>query len=215
MTETIAKTIFDWPGRHKSAQELLDAALDANGGNRGWRLWKETHVKEIVEVCKRAERMSMLDISLGGDLDLAYEIRQPVPLLPRPDGQLVIGKKVIYHLHFEEDWSFEPPAPWEILGVIQPKGIWHPNVSPTLDGRICLGTFGEKGKAAEGSLSRMSPKEILMAGFFAVQLDNLVLDERDPNGILNPIACSYFRDHDEYLPLTRAGLFEPWNDEEE
>jgi hypothetical protein len=27
---------------------------------------------------------------------------------------------------------------------------------------------------------------------------------------MNPLACDFYRSHPDYLPLTRAGLLDPW-----
>jgi len=32
--------------------------------------------------------------------------------------------------------------------------------------------------------------------------------------VLNPHACEYYRDHPEFMPLTRTGLLDPWSPQE-
>jgi hypothetical protein len=51
----------------------------------------------------------------------------------------------------------------------------------------------------------------VLLGYYLASLQDYTLDERDPHGVLNAAACEYYRCHPEYLPLTRAGLFDPWN----
>ena len=50
-----------------------------------------------------------------------------------------------------------------------------------------------------------------MLGYYLVSLQDYTLDERDPHGVLNSAACEFYRCHPQYLPLTRAGLFDPWS----
>jgi hypothetical protein len=57
----------------------------------------------------------------------------------------------------------------------------------------------------------VAPKELLLMAYYLVALQDYTLDETDPNGVFNPMACEYFRLRSEYLPLTAAGLFEDWN----
>jgi len=218
MTEKLHKDHHDSNGhqRRASVRQLFEKALDCNGGNRVWRLWKESQTEEIVKIGERAERLTIHRIDLSGDLDIVYEIKQPVPRIPRADGELVVDELAIYRLHYAEEWTVLPPAPWWPLSLIRPFDPWHPNMRRSLEGAICLGTVGkEENRTAsedriDGTLAGVSPKEILMIGFFAVQLDNVVLDERDPNGVLNQAACDYYRNFPKYLPLTKAGLFESW-----
>lgn len=187
------------PERLARFQQLLERAAAANGGGRPWREFKLASMTEIVRLAERALRLDLLDMSLQGDLELAYSIRMPVPRWPNADG-LVIGDSAIFHLHYEESWCQESPPGWGPLGLFQPFDPFHPNMRPALRGAICLG------KLPPG----IPPIEIVYLGYFAVALQDYAMDEADPQGVLNPLACEYFRNHPEHLPLTRAGLLDPW-----
>jgi hypothetical protein len=56
----------------------------------------------------------------------------------------------------------------------------------------------------------MPPKEIALLGYFLLTLQEIAMDERDPEGVLNSQASEFYRCNPQYLPLTRAGLFDPW-----
>jgi hypothetical protein len=182
-----------------SARVLLDGARRNNTGRRDWREWKVAAVEEMVLLQERAPRLQILGISLDGDLNMGYGIEMPVPRWPVA-GRLVIGDMALFHLTYQESWRWESPPGWAPLGLLRPVDPFHPNMRPALRGAICLGQLPPG----------IPPREILLLGYYALCLQDHVLDETDPNGVLNPIACDFYRNHPEYLPLTRAGLLDPW-----
>jgi hypothetical protein len=183
-------------------QARLTAALANNAGNRAWREWKAAEAAAVVALADKAPRMEVLDMDLSADLNIAYRIDMPVPRWP-VEGKLVIGDTAVFHLHYQEPWRWESPPGWAPLGLFQPLDPFHPNMQPALRGAICLG------RLPPGT----PPKEIVLLGYYALSLQDRVLDETDPHGVLNVVACEYYRQHPECLPLTRAGLFDPWEGE--
>jgi hypothetical protein len=185
-------------------QELLEKARQGNTGSRPWKGWREAAVAEVIDLAIRSPRMDLIDIQMSGDLHLAYHISMPVPRRP-VDGRLVLGNEAVFHLRYQEDWLWKSPAGWEPLGLLHPFDAFHSNMTtrPDLRGAICLGHLP----------AGILPRECILMGYFALTLQDRNLDETDPQGVLNPIACEYFRQHPEYLPLTRAGLFDPWEGE--
>ena len=59
-------------------------------------------------------------------------------------------------------------------------------------------------------LGRRYTDDDTLAIVVRVLLQDINLDETDTHGVFNVAACEYYRSHPEYLPLTRAGLYEPW-----
>jgi hypothetical protein len=188
--------------RHRA---LLESALAANFGDRDWRLWKEGEAARVVELTRRAPRFDVLAIRLDGDFDVLYAVDMPVPCAPR-DGCLVVRRGAVFHLKYLAEWRHEPPPGWAPLGVMTPGDVYHPNVRPGLGlmrSAMCLGHLP----------AGVSPQEIIFTGHDGVLLQCLVLDPEDPAGVLNPLACEFYRDphQQKYLPLSKAGLFEPWD----
>lgn len=197
-----------------SPQEILARAREKNTGKRPWQVWKSVEAEDVVNLfdqvnqqalAKAGEdsgqqpRVQLLDLNFSGDLNLVYGVRMPVPLWP-VDGKLQLGSSAVFHLQFREEWRWEAPAGWEPLGLFNPQGPFHPNMAPAMRGAICLGTLPPG----------VSLKELVLLGYYALSLQSAVLDESDPHGVLNPQACEYYRNHPEYLPLTHAGLADPW-----
>ena len=179
---------------------MLDQALQGNGGSKPWQSWKASQAEEVVEdLVNRSPRMEMVSIQLEGDLSLIYKIQMPVPLAPK--GHLLgFSGVAVFHLSYRENWRWENPPGWGPLGIFSRRPVWHPNVSLEHRGVICLGALPPSTRL----------KEIVLLGYYALTLQESVLDELDPGGVLNFEACEYYRSHPEYIPLCREGLLEPW-----
>jgi hypothetical protein len=182
-----------------SPDELLRKALAENAGNRAWQGYKAASASEIAQMAAKTDRMTLYDIDLTGDLNCLFEIKMPVPCWPQ-DGHLRQQDRARFHLRYAEDWRYEAPAGWLPLGILEPGDVFHPACRPSLRGAICLGDL----------VPGVPPREIILLGYLAVTLQAIQLDERDPHGVLNVPACEFYRNHPEYVPLTRKGLYEPW-----
>jgi len=189
------------PKRVEHNNELLEKALERNRGSRAWRGWKAEQAGDLVDsFANRTSRLQLLEISLEGDLNVIYSIDMPVPCFPVGD-RLVVERGATFHLRYDEAWRIGGPPGWLTLGLLDPRAPYHPNMRPSLRGAICLGRLP----------ANVPVGEILLTGYHALQLQNLVLDPTDPEGVLNAEACEFFRNHQEYLPLSRAGLYEVWD----
>lgn len=192
--------------RHEYHDALLEHALKGNCGDRSFRAWKESALRDILDMANNSPRMTIIGADLSADLELACEIVMPVPRRPL-DGKLQIGHFAVFQLVYVDRWRRVAPHGWEPLSLIYPRDAFHPNVSARFDvqGACCLGRLPPS----------VRPKELLLMGYFLASNQDMNLDERDPEGVLNREACIYYRAHPEYLPLTQAGLYDPWSPEEQ
>ena len=181
------------------ARKILQSALADNVGRREWREYKAEQARELVDLCVRSPRMTLLGLDLTGDFGAVYGIVMPVPCRPQGD-RLRLAQHAVFHLRYAEEWRWQPPAGYEPLGVLDPMDLFGPNMVAAPAGGVCLGRIP----------AGIPVREIALLGYFAVTLQTHQLNEIDPQGILNPAACEYFRAHPEWLPLTHAGLFDAW-----
>lgn len=192
---------------------MLEEAKAHNSGARDWRDWKTAAAAEVIKLADQAARMEILSVGLDGDLHIVYALDMPVPCQPRK-GKLAVGRRAVFDLVYQEAWRRETPPSVLPMGMLEPFDVFHPNCRPgIIPLRMPGGGFMPMPRAAL-CLGRIpagtAPKELVLMGYYALSLQDLVLDELDPAGVLNPDACQFYRDHPEHLPLTQAGLLDPW-----
>ncbi|MBM4070396.1 MAG: hypothetical protein FJ271_15785 [Planctomycetes bacterium] len=187
--------------RETRMREMLAVAQARVGGNIDWREWKKGQAARFVDLALKAPRLHLHSLDLSGDVEMVYEIAMPAPRWPTVEG-LVLANRAVFHLVYQEGWRWESPAGWMPMGILEPFDIFHPNCrpSPGLRGAICLGNLPPGTQLTE----------LVLLGYYAISNQLCGVDETSPQGILNPFACEYYRDHPEYRPLTRAGLLDPW-----
>ncbi len=198
----VPQNLISEPERLRRLDEIIDTALQTNGGPRSWKLWKQSSAEELRQLVRRAPRVQLGSLSLEGDLHAAYEIRMPIPRWPR-NGQLVVGNSATFHLVYRDEWRTTCPRGWDPIGLLCPPDVFHPNARPSLRSALCLGRLP----------AGVSPKELVLLGYLAGTLQSVQLAEDDPHGVLNIQACEFFRCHPEFRPLTWAGLCEDWQPE--
>lgn len=180
---------------------LVGDARSRVGGSFDWREWKKSEATSLLELALKAPRLTLESLDLRGDVNMVYTIAMPAPRWPTPEG-LPLANQAVFHLHYQEAWRWESPEGWMPLGILEPFDIFHPNCRPApgLRGAICLGKL----------LPATQLREIVLLGYYAVSTQLCGVDENSPQGILNPFACEYYREHPEHRPLTRAGLLDSW-----
>jgi hypothetical protein len=189
---------FPGSGKVTDPRALAVAALARNTGDRRWRGWKESQLGDIAECIRETPRLTLLDVSLDGDFNAILSISTPVPRWPRENCLRVAGS-VVVHLNYQSHWLTDPPPPWMPAGLLWPFDIFLPNARPAPRGDLCLGAV------APGT----PVLELLLLTYYAVSLQTATLDETE--GVMNPLASEFYRQHPELLPLTRTGLQEPWS----
>ena len=141
----------------------------------------------------------------NGDLASQVERLAGIPLLCQPGSEWNYSVSIDVLGRLVEVWSGMSLAEFFESRLFEPLDIFHPNSRPALKGALC---FGPRLPPA------IAPTELVLLGYYLVSLQDAALDEHDPDGVLNPMACEFFRCHPRYLPLTRAGLFDPWTPQE-
>lgn len=183
-----------WP----DLAQLSRAALAHNSGERRWRGWKQAQAEELAEFVGRTPRVQLVDLNLDGDFNAVVSLKLPVPRWPR-EGRLRVTDRALVHLNYQSQWLVDPPPPWMPVGVVWPHDLYLPNARPGPRGDVCLGAV------AAGT----PVLELLLLGAYALSLQTVMLDETE--GVMNPQASEFYREHPELLPLTRTGLQEPWS----
>ena len=116
-------------------------------------------------------------------------------LVERQDGTIHRAGPILLGVRYHESFLAQAPHPWEIVTVLQPRRVFHPNCSPA--GAACLG-------APQAGLSL---DFILTQAWFGLNF-NMRKVNTLRGEILNPKAARFVRANAERFPLTEKGLFE-------
>ncbi len=107
----------------------------------------------------------------------------------RREGPVVLG------IRYHERFLSEAPHPMELVTVLQPNDVFHPNCAGS--GAFCLGH-----PAAGISL------EWILHQLWAGLTFNMKAVNTRPGEIVNPEAAVYVRANAHQFPITKRGLFE-------
>ena len=87
-----------------------------------------------------------------------------------------------------------PQPGYAFVSILQPRPVWHSNVSPDQNQVLCLGPQLPAG---------IPLKEIILMTYGALTLQTTQLDRLDPAGVLNPAAAEWWQHNTQWIPLTR------------
>lgn len=182
----------------RSIDDVRRVLADSNSGDKPWRNFKLEELERVVELAQKSERMRLLGGSLRGDLSLLIYLATPAPRWPR-EGRLRITDHVILHVGYQRHWLTEAPPPTAPVGVIEPFDLFLPNASPQSRSALCLGSLP----------AGVPVVELIQLAYLAVSAQTMMPDETE--GVMNPVASEFYREHPQCHPLTRTGLLEPWS----
>lgn len=179
-------------------QRLCERLLAGNSGDRRWKGCKQANLEDVLTLTQQTDRVKLVGGSLHGDLSLVIALQTPVPRRPQ-EGRLRIGDLVLLHVAYQSAWLTEPPHPQAPVGVMTPLDVFLPNASPLPGAALCLGHLP----------AGVPVLELVHLAYLALSVQTVMLNEVE--GVMNPAASDWFREHDHFQPLTRTGLLEPWS----
>jgi len=111
------------------------------------------------------------------------------------NGEVTTAGPVVCGIRYHERFLSEAPHPFEVVTILEPRGIFHPNCSAT--GALCLGhpTAG------------LTLESILNQVWAGLSLNMKVVDTR-PGNIVNREAARWVVANAQLFPLCRQGLLE-------
>jgi hypothetical protein len=161
---------------------------------RIWQERKRANERIVLEYAARSPVMKHL-----GCIDLDEEWRAIVAFdtktlvddrgMIRRDGPVILG------IRYQERFLSEAPHPMELVTVLEPNNVFHPNCSSS--GGLCLGH-----PAAGIAL------DLILHQAWAGLMFNMKAVNTRPGQIVNPEAAMYVRANAHQFPITVRGLFE-------
>jgi hypothetical protein len=165
-----------------------------NASNKIWQMRKDRIRQSLIELAGRSPVLSLV-----GHADCGSETRSIVAfntktLVRRQDGTIDRAGPVVIGIRYHRRFLTEVPHPMEIVTVLEPRSIFHPNATAAT---FCLG-HPPVGITIETVVNQV----------FAGLMFNMNIVNTLPGQIVNPEAANYVRSTAKQFPLTRKGLFE-------
>lgn len=164
--------------------------------SRIWKAKKATLTRAAREFHGRSPALQLLGIDQRDDEWRSRWMMTTSTLAQRADGTVHRAGPVVLGVRYHESFLSEAPHPCEIVTIMLPPRVFHPNA--TAGGTFCLG-HPEAGLSLEFILSQ---------AWAGLTLNMRAVNTRGGD-ILNPEAAQYVRANAERLPLTEKGMFEP------
>lgn len=166
--------------------------------SRAWELRKTALRREMEELVARSPVLRLVEQADLGD-EMRWLLRFDTETLVAPPGKPVRrAGPVTAGVRYAERHLSEAPVPWELVSLLDPLWVFHPNVNPA--GALCLGH---------------PPAGVPLAQVVHMTWAALVFNMRVVNTVewegMNPAAAAYVRAHRDTFPLTDRGLFEAPN----
>lgn len=182
-------------------QKLLEDALKRNAGDPPWRKVKEAEALDLLRLSQLAPpgrlRVEMLD--LGRNLRSIITMRVPVACRPDAEGRLRVADFAVLGLTYPRDVIQQRLPGMAFVQILQPHGVWHANVG-SVGQPLCLGANLPVG---------LPIVELVLMCYGALTLQTVMLDVRDPAGVLNGDAARWWLQNPDLIPLSATPFLRP------
>ncbi len=164
--------------------------------SRVWQLRKEKIQEILKDFSQRSPVMSLLSLEDAGDEIRGVVQFETETLVKFPGREAALAGPVVAGIRYHALFQSQAPIPWEIVTLLFPMAIYHPNVSASCG--LCLGH----------PTANVPMDLILHMTWAAIVLNTRLVTTTDWN-VFNPQAAAYVRAHKDRFPLTDRGLLEP------
>lgn len=163
--------------------------------SRAWELRKEKIRETFKQFDEKSPVMHVLEIRDAGDEIGAFVQFDTKTLVKLPGGEVESVGPVLTGIRYHQSFQSKAPVPWEIVTVVFPMPVYHPNVN--VGGGLCL-----------GKPQANVPMDLILHTTWAAIVLNTRLVTTTNWRVFNPDAAAYVRSHTDQFPLTQRGLLE-------
>jgi len=160
-----------------------------------WDQRKKTNDRVARDSAQQSKVLTFFGSADGGSEWRAMFAFDTKVLVKKPDGSIAREGPIVIGVRYHEGFLSEAPHPFEIVTILNPFGVFHPNCDYT--GAMCLGH-------PEAGISM----ELILNQVWAGLMLNMKVANTRPGDIVNPLAAAYVRDRAHEFPITPKGLFE-------
>jgi hypothetical protein len=177
-------------------QAWLDAVAREAGGPSHWRIRKQAETRNLLALGQitppRRMRIDLLDLSEALRVRLLLWV--PVPLQPEDNGPLPLADRALLGITYPPEALVEALPGYAFVQILAPARVFHPNAATHPIQALCLGAQLPPG---------IRLTELILLSYGALSMQTVMLDERDPAGILNHDAARWWQENLDRIPLTR------------
>ncbi|MHC5211185.1 MAG: hypothetical protein ACYTG2_10745 [Planctomycetota bacterium] len=184
------------PRREAALHDLVAGA----GGGASFRARKAHEAHELFALEQLSERLEILRLDISSELRAVLRLVVPVPCRAPEGGELVVAHEALLGLVWPEELLRAPLPGTSVLQILGPRHVWLPAVSFDALQVLCLGTAIAPGTPV---------RELVLAAYAALSMQTVVIDERDPAGVLNADAARWWQAHMDRIPLSREPFLAP------
>ncbi len=178
----------------------LEAAVAGAGGSPEWRHRKSAEAHDILALSRLAPNRIRVDqLDLSENLRVVINMRAPVPTRRHGSDELVIATEVLLGLQYRREALLTPQAGASFVQILAPSGIFLPQVPANPPSCLCLAPVLPPG---------IRCKELLLLTYYALTMQTFQIDVRDPHGVFNGEAASWWQENAKRIPLTREPFLE-------
>jgi hypothetical protein len=183
----------------ESGRRLLASAGRTLGGPMTWQHRKLAEAHDLLALAQIAPRFAVQFLDLRESLRAVATLQAPVLCLPDAGGNLRIARRALLGIRYPEEALRTPLPGFSFVEILEPKGVWHANVSAESVQMLCLGAQLPAG---------IQLKEIVLMTYGALVMATVMIDELDPAGVLNPEAARWWQHNIKLAPLSRASFLD-------
>jgi len=192
-----------WLRLYGHRRRMLASARMRCGGPPAWRTRKLDQAHAMLALSQVSPRMQVLYLDLRQTLRALVFMMTPLPLRPKPESGLRVAHGALLGLSYREEAVRTPQPGFGFVQVLQPGGVFHPNVSSSENHGVQMLCLGESMPAS------IPIQEIVLASFAALSMQSVTVEESSLEGVMNWKAATWWQRHPDLLPLTRASFLEP------
>ncbi len=163
---------------------------------RIWTMKKQKNKETLEQFSRTSPVMKWLDFEDLGDEQRVILQFETQTLVKLPGKDVELQGPVMVGLRYHQSFQSQAPIPWEIVTILYPMGVYHPNVN--FNGGLCL-----------GHPPANVPLELILHMTWAALVLNTRLVTTTDWRVFNPAAAAYVRSQKDKFPLTHRGLLEP------
>jgi len=177
-----------------SSEEAELVRWEARGrGSPVWRKRKIVELRELMALSRIAPRLKIEMIDAVTDLRAVLRLRCPVPCLADTASELRIADEAVLGLTYTEEALRSPQPGYAFVQILEPRDVFMAVVARGGPQLLCLGTTLPVG---------FPVREIVLATYGALTMQNVHIDERDPAGVMNAEAALWWQQRTSMLPLS-------------